>query len=312
VVGRFEYGGIDFYNADGKCKTVTPFGEIGWARRGGEGGFSEDGEYFGVIVENQRSRRALRGTGMSGEPWVILYDKNGRELWRRQVEEYIPGGFVISSHAKYILVSAYTTRGVEETREGKDLMNSVSLFLFDRSGKMTKLDDPVLFSIANFSPDESYLAIAYENKIRLVDAESGKALFEKSLPPEVETKYVTREVETPGGKRTVQEKITPYRISGVFVSSEGENALARVYKTYEKPADTEIKSRAEAIAHYEQYMKQFGHSEIFLLDIKGDIIWRKFYSAGESAPIPIAVSGGAKQIAFSFGDNKIEVLDREL
>lgn len=311
VVGRFEYGGIDFYNAEGMCKTVIPFGEIGWARRSGRGGFSEDGEYFGVIVESQRSRRALQGPGISGEPWVILYDKNGKELWRYQVvEEHMPESFAISRHAQYILFSAYTTRGVEETREGKSLTSGISLLLFDQNGKMTKLDEPVLFNIANFSSDESYLALAYENKIRLIDTESGRVLFEKQLPHEVEEKYITREIETREGKGTVREKIVPYRISHLFISSNAEFLIAQVYKTYPYHEDPKFSSREEASRYRAERQKEIAYSANFVLDKTGNVLWQKSYSGKETPHIPIGISDQAKQIVFSLGDKKIEIFEK--
>jgi len=304
IVPRLDYGGIDFYNSNGEPRTVEPFGRVGWARRGGCDDRSEDGEYYVIIAEELPLMRYKDLPGKSTNPWLILYQKNGDELWRKALKEYIGDNVLISSTGKYVLGYGHTMAGV-----GKGIA-SRELFLYNKEGKSI-LTNATRFQVVGFSPDECYVSIADENRVFLIESGSGKVLFEKQLPPEVEAKYITREVETRTGKRTVQEKIIPYRISGVFVSSEGENVLVRVHKAYQRPTDIEIKSRAEAIAHYEQYMKQFGHSEIFLLDRNGDTIWRKFYPPSEAAPTLIAVSGDAKQIAFSFGDNKIEILDRE-
>ncbi len=183
-------------------------------------------------------------------------------------------------------------------------------FLYNKKGELISTDS-ARFQVAEFSRDESYVCIADENRVFSIESSTGKIVFEKPLSPKAEVKYVLPEVETQMGKRTVQEEVMPYTISEVFLSSQGENVLITVYKTYQRPADTEIMSRAEALTHYEQYMKQSRDSEIFLMDRNGDIIWRKFYPSGEPLPTAIAMSGDAKQIALSFGDNKIEILERE-
>lgn len=305
IVPRLDYGGIDFYNSNGERRTVEPFGRVGWARRGGCDDLSEDGQYYVIIAEELPLIRYKDLPGKSTNPWLILYQKNGDEVWRKPLKEYIGDNLLISSTGKYILGYSHTMAGV-----GKGIA-SKELFLYNKEGKLV-LTNVMIFQVAGFSADESHVSIADENRVFLIESGSGKVLFEKQLPPEVETKYETREVETPSGKRAVQEKIIPYRISGMFVSPEGENVLVKVERTYQRPADKEIKSRAEALAHYEDYMKKFGSSEIFLLDRNGEIIWRKFYPPGESAPTPIAISGDAKQTGFSFGDDKIEILDRGL
>ncbi len=304
IVPRLDYGGIDFYNSNGDRKTLEPFGRVGWARRGGCDDLSEDGEYYVIIAEELPLIRYQDLPGKSTNPWLILYQKNGDELWKQPLKEYIGDEVVLSSTGKYILGYGHTMTGV-----GKGIA-SRELFLYNKEGKLI-LTNPTRFQTVGFSPDESYLSIADQNRVFLIESSSGKIIFEKQLSPKAEVKYVPPEVETQMGKGTVQEEVIPYTISEVFLSSQGENVLVTVYKIYQRPADTEIKSRAEALTHYEQYMKQSRDSEIFLMDRNGDIIWRKFYPPGEATPTPIAVSGDAKQIAFLFGENKIEILERE-
>lgn len=305
IVPRLEYGGIDFYNGNGERRTVEPFGRVGWARRGGCDDLSEDGEYYAIIAEELPLIRYQDLPGKSTNPWLILYRKNGDELWRKPLKEYIGDEILISSTGKYILGYGHTMAGI-----GKGIA-SRELFLYNKEGRLI-LTNPRRFHTAGFSPDESYVSIADENRVFLIESSSGKIIFDKQLPPEIEVRDTSSEVETRTGKRTVQEKIIPYTVSVVFVSLDGENVLVEIYKTYQKPVGREIKSREEADAHYEEYLKKFRDSEIFLLDRNVDIVWQRLYPPGESAPTPLAVSRHAEQIVFSFGNNKIEILDREL
>jgi hypothetical protein len=302
IVPRLDYGGIDFYNSNGERRTVEPFGRVGWASRGGCDDLSQDGEYYAIIAEELPLIRYKNLPGKSTNPWLILYQKNGDELWRKPLKEYIGDEVLISSTGNYILGYGHTMAGV-----GKGIA-SKELFLYNKEGKLI-FTNAMVFQVAGFSPEESYVSIADGNKVLLMESNSGKIVLDKQLPNEVEAKNKIRESETRTGERAVQEEIMPYRISGSFVSSEGENVLVRVYKTYQRPADIEIKTRAEAIAHYDQYMKQSGHSEIFLLDRKGDIIWQKFCPPGDPIPIPIAISADSRQIALLTNNNRIEIIE---
>lgn len=184
---RLTYGALDFYSPEGPVKTVPLFGELGWWR-GGEGyaAFSQDGEYLAVLIQYMGKRPHLHSYG-ADEVWFMLFDRNGNELWRKNVGErkidmIAPEKLAISWHGEYILVKGQT---IQRGRgKGQRELTSLTFTLYDKTGKELSFTDTSLgvFRYFAFSRQEDCLVLGGDNIVWVLRTGDGSTVFQKELP----------------------------------------------------------------------------------------------------------------------------------
>ncbi|MFO8056783.1 MAG: hypothetical protein R6V10_05770 [bacterium] len=82
-------GGIVSFYRKNWSKVLYPLGHDMYA----EGNFSGNGNYFAVVIFS--------------EPYAILYNSDGKEIWRRNIAgDELSGYVLISNHAKYVVVAS--------------------------------------------------------------------------------------------------------------------------------------------------------------------------------------------------------------
>lgn len=187
---RLVYGALDFYSSEGGVKTVPLFDELGWGAGGpGYAAFSRDGECLAVLIQYVGKRPEPHSYD-ADEVWIMLFDRNGNELWRRRVDERQIGNMVISEKGEYLFFKAFTIkralpkRGeppLKKRERGK--LTSVTLGLYDKQGNELSFKDTSLFIFGSFcfSPQADYVALAGGNRIRLMRTKDGTTVFEKEL-----------------------------------------------------------------------------------------------------------------------------------
>ena len=244
VETRIAYGAIDFYSPNGEMKTVPIFGELGWGNRIANLAFSDDGEYLSVLVAD-RAKPATGVLSFKADVWVILFDKNGIELWRRKVDESQIGNIAISKKGEYLIFKAYAIAGETPPKKGehRDLA-SVTLALYDKEGKGLNFKDVSLFSFGSFcfSPQADYVAIGGGNLIRLIKTKDGSTVYEKELPKDI-------------------------AITQLLFSDDGEYLIIRT----RVPIGTEkITERATTL---ERQYRTVYTDRVFLYNMNGDQVW---------------------------------------
>jgi hypothetical protein len=185
VSTRFSYGALDFYAPDGGQKTVRLFGDVGWDKStGGKAVFSEDGEYLAVLVGGS----AVRPPGKSPantDVWVLLFDRNGTELWRKKVDDNRWGNVAISPKGEYVFFKTFSYAGDGAPEKGEVAgLASVHLGLYGKEGNGSSFEDTSFFVFGSFcfSSKADYVALAGGDRIRLIRPIDGSITFETQLP----------------------------------------------------------------------------------------------------------------------------------
>lgn len=164
---------FDMYDPSGyRFKTVKVFEgkqsqllSVGWYC-----GWSKDGNYFVICIQEKAAshgskkqtrvplKDAKKGEKIeipayspeSGNPWVILFDNSGDEIWRRSIPEYTATGVNISPDGRYIIaygmtntISEYKFGAHIFNREGKEIKSfrKGSKCTFSNNGKFGVLYD---------------------------------------------------------------------------------------------------------------------------------------------------------------------------
>ncbi len=239
VIARFEYGAIDFYTPDGSRKTVPIFGEVGWGKRAGDLNFSGDGEYLAFVVQDIKSPKDRIRTHGS-DIWIILFDRNGTELWRNKVDEGQLGNVAISDHGEYLIFNAFSFAGEMPLKKSESrLLESVTINLYDKGGEELSFKDTSLFTFGSFSfsPKADYVALAGGNRVRLLQTKDGSMLWEKRIPEGC-------------------------RIRQLLFSNDGKYLIVRA----------KVRSGSEKMGSGHRIIY---NKPVFILDIKGDEIWQK-------------------------------------
>jgi len=164
-----------FYDINGKLKQkVDLFRDDEWSyERGIFGSFLEDGNRLAVFACKEFIQ-SVKFKERFEEPnlYVIVFDNDEKELWRRPIEEHAPTSLLVSSEGKYIAVAA-------ENRGGILGVISQFQYLFDRSGNLTGKYSAG--RICKFSEDEKYLLIAGKNTVELIQTSTGKVSWAKKF-----------------------------------------------------------------------------------------------------------------------------------
>lgn len=270
VVNRFEYGGIDLYQPDGTRRILTPFGIIGWGRRTFVVKWSENEERLAVVAEKKPLKRYKElKPAFSSEPWLILYDSKGNEIWRRALDEYLGGRVIISPHGKYLLAACITMKGI-----GKGV-HSTSVYLFNEKGnlinrfKNTDIRLPLLQPLASFSSDDKLLALATvwlrkaKSDFWLIDLSNGKVLLQKEFKDRID--------------RVVMEPLGKFFAVEVRPEVTGHNL--------ETPVDQRPLSyyTPEAKRKRLEYLALHDDALIYVYDIKGKLL-NKIHIKGAETP----------------------------
>ncbi len=283
VADRLEYGGIDFYDVEGERRTVEPFGRMGWARRSATGDFSEDGRYFAVVASELPMMRYEELPGKSPNPWLILYEKDGDEVWRRPFGEYIGDKVLVSPSGKYIMVCGHTMAGVSKGAASK------GSFLYDDQGRVV-MEEPGLFQMACFSSDEKYAAIGQGNKVILIETKHGKRVFEKEVP---------------------------HRIVYMDLPGTGQYLALEARRQFTPKVDESVpvrQRRARIMELKRQFSADDDDSEIFILNQRGELVWSRRFPGQVTSKEPMlcAISPDGRQFALKFEDNTLAIFERKV
>ena len=168
AVLRPEYGGIDFYDIHGNCKTIIPFEDaLGWGLRDYEGVWNLSGTRLIVGVTKHRIR------SKSPEPWLILYDEYGNELWRRPVEGRYIRKIAVSPSGHYIIAS------IGGGKVGEKVYPDWVYVVNHKNNVINKIQAPSRrFTRVVFSPDESRFAMFIPgNRLYMVESMTGEILW---------------------------------------------------------------------------------------------------------------------------------------
>ena len=162
---------------DGKAKVrreVDLFEGDEWTyKRDMKSSSSGDGRLFAVLA----TKKFVQGTqyvDQTDDPniYVILFDENGKELWRKPINEHAPTCLSISSQGKYLLAGG-------ENRAGGSGITSQSQYLLDRNGSLIMTYH--IGGRCRFSQNEEYLTIAGQNTIGLIQTSTGELLWSKQF-----------------------------------------------------------------------------------------------------------------------------------
>jgi hypothetical protein len=159
-------GDLKFYNERGKkVKEIKLFKESYWdvQDRNVWGKFSRDGDYLAINATNIGGSTFTNGSG------VILYDKNGEEIWRFDCDEEWGDAIDISNDGKYI-ISSHNSQAHKKN----------GTYLFDRKGRLIRKYNKISGSPIKFSNSGIY-AIFSGPYIYLLETQKGDILFKLSL-----------------------------------------------------------------------------------------------------------------------------------
>jgi len=162
---------------DGKAKVkreVDLFEGDTWAyERGLRCAFSSDGRLFAVLASRQFIQgREYIDPSRGPNIYVILFDDNGKEVWRKPLNEHGPGCLSISSQGKYILVGG-------EDRGGASGVTSRCQYLFDRDGSLVSTYD--IGNDCKISHNEEYLVLAGKDAVGLIETSTGELIWSKQF-----------------------------------------------------------------------------------------------------------------------------------
>ena len=163
AVLRPEYGGIDFYDIHGNCKTIIPFEDaLGWGLRVYKGIWNAEGTLFAVSVTKHYVRSKIP------EPWLILYDINGNEIWKSRLKGHLPHKILVSPSGYYIIIQV--DGDVYLLNRGTHIMH-----------KMPGIGDSRMR--VTFSSNENKFAmfIPKDSTLYLIESAAGEILWTKKI-----------------------------------------------------------------------------------------------------------------------------------
>ena len=222
--------------------------------------FSQDGNYFGVVG----NERWGDPSNPNCNPQVVLFDKQGKELWRKALDEYHSSFLSLSATAKYILVGGCGP--VFQSSRGR-------VYLFNRNGEIIRKYNYLSESDrradidCSFSNDEEVVAIASNECLLLIKSETGEVISKWNLPSSGSWKK-------------------PRTIDMVQISSNGETIFVAASE----------KDPMEALGGIDP--------DLFLISSSGALIWhQQIPSSGNYYGYEVAITPDGKEIAaFVSGD----------
>lgn len=175
------YQGLRFYNKDGKeIGRKRIFQGMGWGEEQKIiwGDFSADGNYFAVNASDGRDNSFPGGAA------IILFDRNGNEIWRFNVDANEASSIYVSGTGRYIIGANCNILYGDEYIGGMDFKDRRT-YLFEKEGKLIRKYDGMsakLFNGAVFSSSEDYAVIIDRaEKLSLIETSTGDILFQYSL-----------------------------------------------------------------------------------------------------------------------------------
>ena len=112
--------------------------------------------------------------------WLILYTKDGEELWRRTLDKFLSGCMFINEDGRYIVFFGCNVYWKRESTP------YAVFYLFNGDGNLIgkySLEKGTSrgLSVA-FSPDNSFVVVSQGSTVGLIELSNGKLLWEKRLP----------------------------------------------------------------------------------------------------------------------------------
>ncbi|MDA7857959.1 PQQ-like beta-propeller repeat protein [bacterium] len=157
AVGFYDKGPLYFYK-DGKKKNIENLPN----RYSGDIALSRDGKFWIASVNVFRPRKS----------WLILFDNNGEEIWRRDLKAARSHELKFSNNGEFIVVSVTRGGGWPKRMTG-------SLLLYDKEGQLVlEKTAPVGSYAFDFSPDDKFLFVAVNHDCYLYDVLSGEKRWE--------------------------------------------------------------------------------------------------------------------------------------
>ncbi len=175
VVGHSEIGRLDFYAPNGqRTQTVTLFPEAEYdLERVLKIKPSADGQTIAVLASKRGSApldsKALKP---NGEPYVFLFDAEGKEWWRQPLKVAAGQNLEIAADGSQLIVSGYSTYLTQPLLKKTVLMQN--------DGKQIK-DYPFLFRQACFGNQSKQILLADRNTVRQLDAQNGTLLWQRTI-----------------------------------------------------------------------------------------------------------------------------------
>lgn len=143
---------------------------------------------------------SIQGPGQVGsdaknsdsEPYLMLFDVSGREIWRRGLPAKSVSALYFSPDGQNILINSFAV----------DISGHVSknALIFDETGQKI-LETEMLYKYASFSSDAGYLIMADNQQIRVFNLDQRKLIWQKNL--ERGKDMITAVKISDGGKTSV-------------------------------------------------------------------------------------------------------------
>jgi hypothetical protein len=182
VSASYAANQLIFYDGKGRVRSKREmFASSGQSLvSGGEAVFSGDGRCLLVVAASDTTAQWADYIAQEPILYAILYDNNGRELWRRPLDgNQTSRAFAISARGSYVCAGGERTKSWPTTK--------ATCNLFDAKGRLVGTYD-VLDTLCPyapfccFSPDEKYLALANANVLLLIETASGKVVWRHTFP----------------------------------------------------------------------------------------------------------------------------------
>jgi hypothetical protein len=243
---RIEYGAIDYYSPNGEVKTIKFSDEPAWLRRSANIALSGDGEYIALLV-HEWEKPKHKTLNIEVDLNIILFNKTGKELFQRRIDEQLPGNISISDKGEYIIFKAYSYKGRVHKRKGEAReLGTLTISLYDKEGNEISFKDTSLFTYGGFrfSPNADYVALAGDNLIWLMRTKDGSTIFKRELPKNRrirdilftdDVEYLIVKTETPVGIEEIGAgHITFYSESVFLFNMQGDKVWQKNFSDLEK------------------------------------------------------------------------------
>lgn len=138
--------------------------------------FSADGNYLVVNALRQHSRPDTKLAPQErGQSFLILFDDQGQQIWRRELKQEISDRVEISRGGQMIVAGGYSVRGLNALER--------ATYLYNAAGELLHTLD-FSFRQAAFCATGRFLLLGQKNAVRLVDTQTAHVLWERELPKE--------------------------------------------------------------------------------------------------------------------------------
>jgi hypothetical protein len=175
ILGENDTGRLWFYDNQGSViEDISVFPEASYdLERFLKIEINEDGSRIAVLASKRGSAPAGSGAiNTDGDPFLILFDSKGTEIWRTELPYFGSSSMNISPDGLKILVNNYTVG-----KEGEITRKSL---VFDERGESI-FETDLLYKYAHFSKNSNRLILADNQIIRLIDLESKKLKWQNKI-----------------------------------------------------------------------------------------------------------------------------------